>query len=194
MWSTGPKLPAVSPKSLSMAENISSLYSQLGRRILKVVLKRNGGDLVAAEEVLQNTFVAILKSFHTFHHKSSYFTWACKIALNKLSDYYRDQVNSRSGVVVPLFTQLNQILDPATSPEEQLAIRELRDHLNNCLNLLPAEYRQLLQFKYYQQLSSSEICLRLDLSPRSLEGKLYRARHKLAAVVARLYPSLPDSF
>ncbi|MEK9157904.1 MAG: RNA polymerase sigma factor, partial [Patescibacteria group bacterium] len=72
---------------------IKFLYDTLGRKIMKLILKRNGGDMEVADQVLQDTFVAAYKSFHTFHNKSTYFTWLCRIALNKLADYYRGQVN-----------------------------------------------------------------------------------------------------
>lgn len=168
----------------------SFLYRTLGKQILKFVLKRNGGDMEAAEQVVQDTFVAAFRSFHTFQSKSTYFTWLCRIALNKLADYYRDQVNSRSRLVVPAARQLEELLSPELAPEEKMAIDELRANMSRCMNLLPAEYRRLLHLKYYQQLSSKEICVQLNVSPRQLEGKLYRARHSLAKVVGAHYPHL----
>jgi RNA polymerase sigma-70 factor, ECF subfamily len=169
-------------------ENISEIYHHLNQQILKFILKRNGGDLESAEAVLQDTFIAAHKSFQTFKHKSSYFTWLCKISLNKLADYYREQIHRRSKIIVPSLNQINSLFDPGLSPEEKLSLDELRRSVNLCLDLLPPQYRRLLHFKYYQQLSGKEICLILQLTPRQLEGKLYRARHALAKTVASLYP------
>ena len=169
---------------------LNYLYRVFGQRVLKLLLKRNGGDLQVAEQVLQDTFVSAYTSFHTFHNKSTYFTWMCKIALNKLADYYREQVSRRSRFVVPALEQLNSVLDPTASAEEQLVLDELRTDVNKCLDLLPPEYRRLLHLKYYQQLSNREISLRLHLSPRKLEGRLYRARHRLAAVITAVSPHL----
>jgi RNA polymerase sigma-70 factor, ECF subfamily len=171
-------------------QTITGLYKQLSRPILRFILKRNGGDLEAAQQVVQDTFVAALTSFHTFHKKSTYFTWLCKIALNKMADYYRDQVNRKSKFFVPTARQFDQLLSPELAPDEELAIAELQIALTRCLNLLPPEYRRLLHLKYYEQLSSREISLQLNLSPRKLEGRLYRARKSLATVVSRLYPHL----
>jgi RNA polymerase sigma-70 factor, ECF subfamily len=170
-------------------ENLTDIYTKLNRQILHFLLKRNGGDIDIAQAVLQDTFIAAFKSFHTFRHKSSYFTWLCKISLNKLSDYYRDQVNRRSRIIIPSLHQLDSILDPGLSPEEKLSLDELKRSVNACLNLLPPEHRQLLHLKYYQQLSTKEICLKLQLSPRQLEGRLYRARHSLAKVVTSQFPN-----
>ena len=174
-------------------QTITRLYQQLSKPILKFILKRNGGDLEAAQQVVQDTFVAALTSFHTFHKKSTYFTWLCKIALNKMADYYRDQVNRKSKFIVPTSRQFDQLLSPDLAPEEKLVLAELKLALSRCLNLLPPEYRRLLHLKYYEQLTSREISLQLNLSSRKLEGKLYRARKSLATVVSRLYPYLKSN-
>ena len=157
------------------ASAVETLYHDLGRKVLMLVLKRNGGDLEVARQVVQDTFVAAYASFHTFHSKSTYFTWLCRIALNKLADYYRGQVNKNFRLPLNLPA-------PDISPEEKLALDELRAKVNSCLNLLPPQYRRLLHLRYYQDLSSREISLKLHLSPRSLEGKLYRAKKLLAGI------------
>src|SRR3990172_10101416 len=138
---------------------LTRLYNQFGQRILKVILKRNGGDLQTAEQVLQDTYVAAYKSFHTFHSKSTYFTWLCRIALNKLADYYRGQVNKNFRLPLNLPA-------PDISPEEKLALDELRAKVNSCLNLLPPQYRRLLHLRYYEDLSNKQISLKLNLSAR----------------------------
>ncbi len=159
--------------------------SNISQKVLRFLLKRSKNPEVA-REVLQETWVAALKSYRTFAHKSSYFTWVCKIALNKLSDYYRDQVNRRSKVIIPTIEKLNSIFDPSISIEEKIVLDELKQKVNKCLNLLPTEYRQLLHLRYYEQLASKEISLKLKIPIRSLEGKLYRAKKLLAKIYAKI--------
>ena len=144
--------------------------THVSQKVLRFLLKRSHNPEIA-QEVLQETWVAALKSYHIFKHKSSYFTWVCKIALNKLSDYYRDQVRHQSHFVVPAIEKFNSIFDPSLSPDEKLALGELKLKVNKCLNLLPMEYRQLLQLRYYEQLTCREISIRLKIPERSLEGK-----------------------
>jgi len=143
-----------------------------------------------AQTVVQDTFVAAFKSFHTFRYKSSYFTWLCKIALNKMTDYYRHQVNYRSRYVVPTLTQLNSLADPGLNPEEKASLQSLCRSVNSCLDMLPSQYRRLLHLKYYRELSSKEIQVMLDLTPRQLEGRLRRARVALARVISSLHPEI----
>ncbi|QQG41576.1 MAG: sigma-70 family RNA polymerase sigma factor [Candidatus Woesebacteria bacterium] len=157
-------------------------FERLAAPLTKFVIKRVSGDSEAVEEVLSSTMVAAWRGWNTFRHKSSYFTWICRIALNKIADYYHDQVNRNSKIVVPLIDAFNNIDDKSLSPEETLALNELRRSVNDCLNLLPPEKRQLLQFRYWYDLSYSEIAKMLGLSERAVEGKLYRARHEFAEV------------
>jgi RNA polymerase sigma-70 factor (ECF subfamily) len=164
------------------------------QKVLKLLLKKSGGDLTASKEAMQNAYCAAIKSFHTFKHKSSYFTWICRIALNKLSDYYRDQINRESKVIIPSVEKFNSLFDPHLAPEERMALDDLRKSCSECLDLLPTKYRQLLQFKYYEQLSNSEICLKLNLSARSLEGLMYRAKKLLVKIVRREKPELAKDY
>ena len=159
--------------------------THVSEKVLRFLLKRSKNPEVA-REVLQKTWVAALKSYHAFKHKSSYFTWLCKISLNKLADYYRDQVNRQSKVFVPSIEKFNTIFDPKISTEEKMVLDELKLKVNNCLDLLPKKYRQLLQLRYYEELSLKEIGFRLGFSTRSLEGKLYRAKKLLAKIYAKI--------
>lgn len=161
---------------------ITQLYVSFGRKLLSMILKRNGGDLAAAEDIIQEAFTAAYASYGTFKNKSTYFTWLYRITMNKMSDYYRSQIRHKSKIVVPTLEQFASIVDPGLSPEEELSLNELKSKVAGCLNLLPAEYKKLLELKYYSELSNTQISLRLDLSPRKLEGRLYRAKKALAEI------------
>lgn len=154
-------------------------------KLLNLLLKKSGGDWTAATEAVQEAYLAALKSYHTFRHKSSYFTWLCRIALNKLADYYKQQTNQESKIVIPSVEFLNTLFDPSLTPEEQLSLDELKHFVNKCLDQLPERYRKLLHLKYYNELSNAEICVQLHLPIRSLEGKLYRAKKALSKIVIR---------
>lgn len=157
-----------------------SVYKKLALPLTKFIVKHIGGNEETVDEVLSETFVAAWKGWKSFEHKSSYFTWLCRIALNKIADYYRDQVNRNSGIIVPLFGNLNIPNDKSLSPEEKISLQELRKSVDNCLNLLPYEKRRLLWLKYWEDLSYTEIAKILNISERAAEGRLYRAKESFA--------------
>jgi RNA polymerase sigma-70 factor (ECF subfamily) len=166
-------------------ESFSKEFEKLAVPLTKFVIKRVSGDSEATEEVLSSTMVAAWKGWGSFRHKSSYFTWVCRIALNKIADYYHDQINNNSKFVVPILDAITDMDNKSLSPEETLALKELRTSVNDCLNLLSPEKRQLLHFRYWYDLSYNEIAKMLGMSERAVEGQLYRARHEFAKVWSR---------
>lgn len=150
--------------------------------VKKFIIKRLGPDKTAAEEILNEVLIAAWKGWKTFNHKSTYMTWLCKIALNKIADHYRKQIRHKSHFVVPAIDSFNQIIDPKISVEERMVLDELRQKVNDSLNLLPENYRRLLRLRYYEQLANRDISLMLKIPLRSIEGKLYRAKKMLAKI------------
>ena len=168
-----------------MADNphwFDEAYESVSHPLFKFIAKRLGHGQAAVEEVFEETIVAGWKGYKTFKHKSSYFTWLCRIALNKIADYYHDQIHENSRIIVPLIDSLTDIDTKNLSPEESLMLKELRISVNNCLNLLPYEKRQLLWFRYWKDYSYEQIGNVLGISARAVEGKLYRAKHEFAEV------------
>ena len=164
------------------------VYRELAKPVYKFLIRKTGGDLEVAEEVSSRTFEAALKGWDAFGHRSSYFTWVCKIALNKLADYYRSQINERSRWVAPLLDEISKIEDKDLSPEERLALKELRGSVKDCLLVLPEEKRQILYLRYWEEMSLGKIAKLTGLSERSVEGKLYRARYELKLAIEQRYP------
>lgn len=159
-----------------------ALYKSISTPLFKFIAKHLGREQTIVEEVFEETIVAGWKGYKTFQHKSTYFTWLCRIALNKIADYYHDQVNENSGIIVPLIDSLTYIDRDSLSPEESLALKELRTSVNNCLNLLPYEKRQLLWFRYWKDYSYEKIGKILGISERAVEGRIYRAKEEFAEV------------
>lgn len=162
--------------------SFSDEFKKLATPLTKFIIKRVSGDSRATEEVLSSTMIAAWKGWSAFQHKSTYFTWLCRIALNKIADYYHDQINERSQIVVPIIDAITNMEDKSLSPDEEMALKELRSSVNDCLNLMSPEKRRLLQFRYWYDLSYEEIAKLTGISVRAVEGQLYRARHEFAKV------------
>jgi RNA polymerase sigma-70 factor (ECF subfamily) len=158
------------------------VYNELALPLTKFVIKRMGVPEDKAEEVVEETFVAAWRGWNAFEHKSSYFTWLCRIALNKIADYYHDQIHHKSTIVVPLIDALADIDNKHLSPEETLALEDMKKSVNKCLDSISPEKRQLLQFRYWYDMSYKEISRILGISERAVEGQIYRAKHEFAKV------------
>lgn len=157
-------------------ENFEAAYRKFALPLMKFLLKKMGGDYSAAEEVFAETVASAWHGWHTFKNKSSYFTWLCRIALNKTADYYRSQVNKNSFVVAPVLEKIAQVGTTDLSFEEKLALDELRASVRICFNLLPPNKQQLLYLRYWENLTLKKIARLLGVSEKAIEGRLYRAK------------------
>lgn len=158
------------------------LYKETSRPLFAFIAKRMGARTSQVEEIFEETVVAAWKGYKTFEHKSTYFTWLCRIALNKIADYYRDQINERSHIVTPTLKAMSLVEADDISPVERLALKELCNKVNSCLDLLPVQTRRLLWFRYWKGLSYAQIAKIMDVSVRAVEGRLYRAKDEFAKV------------
>ena len=187
-------LPA-SPQDKSLKyRTFAFLYRKFQLPLMKFIVKRMGGNQEAAEEVFSQTVEAALKGWYTFEHKSTYFTWVCRIALNKMADYYRHQINERSIFIAPGFEILAKIGSNQLNPEERMALDELKKCVLECIMLLPPGKRRLLYLKYWKDLSHKEIAKLMGLTERAVEGQLYRAKQTLKTVIQQTYPELAPNY
>ena len=163
----------------------TKLYKQFMSPLTRFVFKKIGSDPENADIIVSETFEAAWKGYKTFKNKSSFFTWLCRIALNKIADYYRGQINKRSHIVVPTLKKWSQIESKDIPIEEKLVLDELRTKVNDVLNLLPEEKRKLLWYRYWHDLSYKEISVKLQISPRAVEGKIYRAKSAFKLLIKK---------
>ncbi len=159
-----------------------AIYKELLLPLTKFVIKRMGVGEAEAEELVEETFIAAWKGWNSFEQKSSYFTWLCRISLNKISDYYRDQINKKSRIVVPIIEALTEADTKTLSPDEAMALTDLRKSVNKCLDSMSPEKRKLLHFRYWYDMSYEEIGNILGISERAVEGKIYRAKHEFSKI------------
>ena len=68
---------------------------------------------------------------------------------------------------------------PDPTPEEAVLLRERQEEVRLALERLPGGDRALFYRKYYYRQSTAQIAAELGLSPRAVEGRLYRIRQKL---------------
>src|SRR3989338_4525664 len=101
-------------------------YRKLALPLMKFIVKRVGGNKEMAEEVFSRTVSAAWEGWNAFKHKSSYFTWVCRIALNKIADYYREEIHKESVFIAPLLEEIAGANVTELSPTERLALDELR--------------------------------------------------------------------
>jgi RNA polymerase sigma-70 factor (ECF subfamily) len=127
-----------------------------------------------AEEVLQDTLYAFLEAIRDFHGKSSIKTYLFSICHNKIVDYYRRKKLKQ--LVFSRAPNLELLVSPLLSPEEELDVTLLREKIQTVLSGILPRYRTMLVSKYIDNMSVSDIAHKFALSFKSAESQLFRAR------------------
>lgn len=174
--------------------SFEDIYRRFAAPLTKFIAKKTNSDQEVVEEIFSRTISAAWQGFATFKNKSSYFTWICKIALNKIADYYREQIHQESIFVAPFLEDIAQIKSNELSPEEKFAVDELRASVRACIMLLPYEKRQLIYLRYWKHMTIKEIAKTFGVNERAIEGKLYRAKQLLKKEIDLKLPELEKAY
>jgi RNA polymerase sigma-70 factor (ECF subfamily) len=153
-------------------------------------------DRAAAQDLVQETFLAAIKAKERFAGRSSERGWLFGILRNKLADYYRLQGREvpLTDLEAPLPEEqgafgaaglgkdgwLNGLAPKAwETPENILVSNEFQEVLKGCLSRLPGRIAQVFLLREIDGVSSDEICKDLDVSPNNVWVMLHRARMAL---------------
>lgn len=189
-----PKIPRINPRNSPIASPFEAIYKKLAFPLMKFIIKRVGGDEEAAEEVFSRTVSAAWLGWSAFEHKSSYFTWLCRIAINKIADYYREEIHKESIFVAPLLEVIAQANINELSASERIAIDELRASVRACIKLLPEDKKQLLFLRFWKDMTVKQIAKKLSISDRAVEGKLYRTKKSLDKIITLNHPEISPNY
>ncbi|TAL06785.1 MAG: sigma-70 family RNA polymerase sigma factor [Verrucomicrobia bacterium] len=148
-------------------------------------------DANIAEDLVQETFLAALKSQNNFSGRSSERTWLVGILRHKIYDHLRKTCRERAVRVEPLpahdgdesFDEsvlwIHQVAAESTSPSKRIELAEFREHLEKAMGKLPPRIAQVFQLYSVEERSNAEVCERLNISESNLWVMLHRARKQL---------------
>ena len=161
---------------------MAELYDRYFDRLYSLVFNQVDRNRDIAEDIVQETFLAALKSAKGFKGRSSAYTWLCSIAYHKVADHYRRQSRERKRMVSGIDVDtVDDEENPGRQPQPDSLIEsaETRQVVNEALAKLPWDYRQVLILKYVEEMSVLEISQIMGRSPKSVEGLLTRSRKAL---------------
>lgn len=147
----------------------------------------------AAEDVVQEAFLAALGARDSFDGRSTPKTWLIGILRHKIVDHIRKQARERPYEDVDIVdSSIDSFFDrkghwkvrPAewqVNPVKAFEQKEFRVVLEGCLSALQDRLRDAFVLREMEDRSAEEICKILDVSANNLWVMLYRARMRLRA-------------
>ena len=168
-------------------EAILALYDAYFERIYSLIYNQVARNKEAADDIVQETFIAALKSAGKFNGRSKAYTWLYSIATRKVADFYRrhkriakHHVQSTGGTI-----ELDWLPDNKQPHSEPLDAGASSHEVQEALSHLPLHYRQVLLLKYVEEMPVVEIGQVMDRSPKSVEGLLSRSRQEMRKALSR---------
>jgi len=156
-------------------------------------------DQAVAEDVVQETWIGVLRGLDRFEGRSSLKTWIFTILTNRAKT--RAQREGRYASLTPLWDGESEDNEPAVTPEhfsseghwhgdsmpnrwdvipeDRLLSKETLQVIDDAINMLPPGQREVIRLRDVDGWSSAEVRNVLDISETNQRVLLHRARSKV---------------
>ena len=147
-------------------------------------------DPIQAEDVVQDTFLAVIKNRHAFENRSSLSTWIYRIAYNACIDRLRARIDlampsdDLAGDEDEAGFLPQQFIEWRWTPEEMAADLEIRRELDSAIEKLSPSLRAVFILRDIQELSIAETARITGISAAAVKVRLHRARLALRESLA----------
>jgi RNA polymerase sigma-70 factor, ECF subfamily len=158
-------------------EALAELYQRYQRTLFSY-LQQLTPDYGLAEELLQDTLVAVWKSAHRFEGRSSVQTWLIGIARRQAHNTLRQRK-------LPLIdeAELDGLASTDPEPEDFTLAYVAREELVGAFQQLAPVHREVLVLTFVHELSYQETASILDVPVGTVKSRLSNARRMLRALL-----------
>jgi RNA polymerase sigma-70 factor (ECF subfamily) len=136
-----------------------------------------------AEDITIQTFSKAFDKIETFDENFKFKTWLISISKNIHIDLLRKEKNSITQVLSRDNQEVFQVLDESPSPEDKLITEQHLAKLLRDIKKLKPHYQEVINLRYFQELSYKEISQELDEPMNNVKVKLLRAKKLLAEII-----------
>jgi RNA polymerase sigma-70 factor (ECF subfamily) len=136
------------------------------------------GDSAEANEITQETFIAMLRSLPSYQERKSFKAWLYTIALNLSRSHLRkrktlERLRNTLSAVFRVETQ------KLPSPEDAVIRNQQEKVLWDQLNGMNEKFRTVVVLRYFHELSIAEISEILSVNEGTIHSRLHTARERL---------------
>jgi len=147
------------------------------------------GDQAEANEITQETFIAVLRSLRSYQHykdRKSFKAWIYTIALNQSRSHLRKRktLERLRNTLASIFRVETQ---KQISPEEAVIQNDKEAEIWKSLNQLDEPFRIVVVLRYFHELSITEISEILSVNEGTIHSRLHSAREKLRNALKHLH-------
>lgn len=153
---------------MTQQETFTNLYNQYAPGIRKLCLGYTGAS-AQADDLLQETFVAVWNNLHKFRGEANYSTWIYRIAVNTCLLHLRKEKTRPQKTDVAL---LHNLADETPDQESEVQL------LYKCISQLP-ETERLIISMVLEELPYEDIAAISGITENNLRVKIHRIKKQL---------------
>ncbi len=160
-----------------------------------------GHDLTRedAEEICQEVFLSVIKNLDSFQGESRFQTWLFRIAVNRTRDYREHRAAAkRGGGMTPVSLDAGDDDHPpvnppasAPTPDASLLAAERSVLVRQAVDRLAAPCREIIELRYFGDLSYEEIGGTLQLNLKTVSSRLSKCLDRLEIIARTIFAEGP---
>lgn len=157
---------------------LRTLYERHAAAMLRLI-RRLTSDPGVAEEILQESWLAVWRSAAGFRGESSVRGWLLGVA--------RRQAHNQLRRARPRFTDLAEaqhVPHPEPGVEEQVLVETERTELREAVRALPEHLREVLGLVLVEELAYPEVAAVLGIPVGTVKSRMSHARRRLGSMLA----------
>lgn len=167
---------------MAACETLMRRYNQRLYRVIRSVL-RTGSDV---EDTMQDTYLAALRNLDQFEGRAQFGTWLMKIGLNVALARMRQRMRVVALDDLPDLDEPEAELEAgARTPEQQVSNSEMVGLVEDAIDRLPYDYRQVFVLRTVEALDTLETAELLGINEDAVRQRLHRAREMIQADIQR---------
>ena len=137
-------------------------------------------DSDVAEDVVQDALISGYKSIKNFRAEAGVYTWLYRIVVNKSKDYLTKRNKSRENSIDE--TEF-QFADKRQGFEKKLELSDESSYLINKINGLDDVYKQVIELRYFEELSYQQIADTIGCNIGTVKSRLFKAKEILKQMI-----------
>lgn len=137
-------------------------------------------DHILADEITVQVFSKVLSKLDLFDPNFELKTWMLTIAQNSIIDYWRRRGRERENLTDDIEKAKNHVVE---SPEDLLISEEENNEIEQIVNSLSSNYKEIIRLRFYEEKSIKEIAEELNLSISNTKVRIMRAKKLLAELL-----------
>jgi len=147
-----------------------------------MVLTRNPAE---AADLVQETYVRALKAKESLRPSSNVKSWMFTILRNIWLNQVRHKRSAPPIVELEAYEGIADVaIETSKDPHAQYTSKMEQEKVRNAIQQLPAEFREIIVLREYEELSYQEIAAMLECPAGTVMSRLARARSKLRVLLS----------